>query len=50
MQPQAIHHLQGEVNVADREVKTLVEEYEQQRSTCLDFWHQRLCSPLRCRM
>jgi len=27
---QAIHHLQGEVSDADREVKTLVEDYEQQ--------------------
>jgi CRISPR/Cas system CMR subunit Cmr4 (Cas7 group RAMP superfamily) len=29
-QLQAIHHLQGEVSEADREVKTLVEDYEQQ--------------------
>jgi hypothetical protein len=29
-QLQAIHHLQGEVSDADREVKTLVEDYEQQ--------------------
>ena len=29
-QLQAIHHLQGEVGDADREVKTLVEDYEQQ--------------------
>jgi hypothetical protein len=31
-QLQAIHHLQGEVSEADREVKTLVEDYEQQLS------------------
>ena len=29
-QLQAIHHLQGEVSEADREVKTLIEDYEQQ--------------------
>jgi FlaA1/EpsC-like NDP-sugar epimerase len=29
-QRQAIHHLQGEVSEADREVKVLVEDYEQQ--------------------
>jgi hypothetical protein len=29
-QLQAIHHLQGEVSEADREVKTLVDDYEQQ--------------------